>query len=151
MKRDRSNRIKLTFSNCPENERIGRMMAATYAASLNPTMEELSDFKIAVSEAITNAIIHAYPEKEGTITMILEKKGNEVGVHIIDEGIGMQNVRHYMEPMVTTMDSQEHSGMGFTFMEAFADQLEVESEPGKGTTIYLLKKMGGEHWNEPVN
>lgn len=138
-----TNRMEMTFGNQPENERIGRTMAAVFAAVLNPTMEELSDFKTAVSEAVTNAIIHAYPEREGEIRMILERKGNEITVTVCDQGIGIENVEKSMEPLYTTLPSEERSGMGFTFMEAFTDHLEVNSEPGKGTRVCLSKKMGG--------
>lgn len=138
-----SNRIELSFWNYPENERIGRTMAAVFASVLDPTLEELSDFKTAVSEAVTNAIIHAYPNQKGKIYMVLERKENEVMVHIRDEGIGIADIKKSMEPLYTTLDSQERSGMGFTFMEAFTDHVEVISELGKGTSVYLSKKMGG--------
>lgn len=138
-----TNRMELTFWNQPENERIARTTAAVFAAVLDPTLEEISDFKTAVSEAVTNAIIHAYPETEGKINMILERKGNEVTVTVIDYGIGIENVEKSMEPLYTTLPSEERSGMGFTFMEAFTDHLEVKSEPGKGTSVRLSKKMGG--------
>lgn len=138
-----TNRMELIFCNQPENERIGRTMAAVFATVLNPTLEELSDFKTAVSEAVTNAIIHAYPGAEGDINMVLERKGNEITVTISDHGIGMENVEKFMEPLFTTLPSEERSGMGFTFMEAFSDYLEVKSEPGKGTCVCLMKKMGG--------
>ena len=119
-------------------------MAAAFAAMINPTLEELSDFKTAVSEAVTNAIIHAYPEGRGEIKMSLERKGREFTVIVSDEGKGMENVRKSMEPLYTTLPEQERSGMGFTFMEAFTDKLEVESRPGHGTIVRMTKKMGGE-------
>lgn len=146
-----TNRVEMTFQNFPENERIGRTLAAAFAAVLNPTMEELSDFKTAVSEAVTNAIIHAYPESRGDIIMIMERVENTVTVHIRDFGMGIEDVEKSMEPLYTTLKSGERSGMGFTFMEAFTDHVEVESEPGKGTSVSLTKKMGGEKWNIPVN
>ncbi|MDO5145875.1 MAG: anti-sigma F factor [Eubacteriales bacterium] len=139
----KKNEMDLIFWNYPENERIGRTAAAVFAAILNPTMEEISDFKTAVSEAITNAIIHAYPGKEGKIFMHLEREGREVTVHIRDEGVGIADIQKSMEPMYTTLEEEERSGMGFTFMEAFSDEMRVESEPGRGTSVYLMKKMGG--------
>ena len=139
-----TNKMELTFISLPENERIGRTMAAAFAAMINPTLEELSDFKTAVSEAVTNAIIHAYPEGQGEIKMSLERKGREFTVIVSDEGKGMENVRKSMEPLYTTLPEQERSGMGFTFMEAFTDKLEVESRPGHGTIVRMTKKMGGE-------
>lgn len=146
-----TNRMEMIFQNHPENERIGRVMAAAFASVINPTMEELSDFKTAVSEAVTNAIIHAYPKAEGDIRMILERKENVVTVHIHDYGIGIEDIKKSMEPLYTTLRDEERSGMGFTFMEAFTDSVKVESEPGKGTRVSLTKKMGGERWNIPVN
>lgn len=145
------NRVEMTFDNNPENERIGRVMASAFAATLNPTMEELSDFKTAVSEAVTNAIIHAYPAGRGNILMIFERERDMVRVHIQDWGVGIADIRQSMEPLYTTWKSGERSGMGFTFMEAFTDRVEVKSEPGKGTTVSLTKKMGGVQWNGPVN
>ena len=133
-----TNRLEAVFASSPENERISRVTAAAFAAVLNPTVEELSDFKTAVSEAVTNAIIHAYPEGRGEIRLTLERKKNEVTVHIRDFGVGIADIKKSMEPLYTTREDQERSGMGFTFMEAFTDHVEVESEPG------------GEKWNIPV-
>lgn len=146
-----TNRLEAVFASSPENERISRVTAAAFAAVLNPTVEELSDFKTAVSEAVTNAIIHAYPEGRGEIRLTLERKKNEVTVHIRDFGVGIADIKKSMEPLYTTREDQERSGMGFTFMEAFTDHVEVESEPGRGTCVSLTKKMGGEKWNIPVN
>ena len=145
-----TNRLEAVFASSPENERISRVTAAAFAAVLNPTVEELSDFKTAVSEAVTNAIIHAYPEGRGEIRLTLERKKNEVTVHIRDFGVGIADIKKSMEPLYTTREDQERSGMGFTFMEAFTDHVEVESEPGRGTCFSLTKKMGGEKWNIPV-
>ena len=145
-----TNRLEAVFASSPENERISRVTAAAFAAVLNPTVEELSDFKTAVSEAVTNAIIHAYPEGQGEIRLTLERKKNEVTVHIRDFGVGIADIKKSMEPLYTTREDQERSGMGFTFMEAFTDHVEVESEPGRGTCVSLTKKMGGEKWNIPV-
>lgn len=138
------NRVEVCFLNHPENERIARTLAAVFASSLDPTLDELSDLKTAVSEAVTNAIIHAYPEAEGQIVMILERAGQEITVHIRDHGRGIADIRKAMEPLYTTRADQERSGMGFTFMEAFTDHMEVKSEPGKGTCVILMKKVGGE-------
>ena len=145
-----TNRLEAVFASSPENERISRVTAAAFAAVLNPTVEELSDFKTAVSEAVTNAIIHAYPEGRGEIRLTLERKKNEVTVHIRDFGVGIADIKKSMEPLYTTRKDQERSGMGFTFMEAFTDHVKVESEPGRGTCVSLTKKMGGEKWNIPV-
>ena len=139
-----TNHMELTFTNLAENERIGRTLAAVFAAVLDPTVEELCDFKTAVSEAVTNAIIHAYPNSCGQITMKLSRDGNKVTVSVIDQGVGIEDVKQSMEPLYTTITSGERSGMGFTFMEAFSVRLDVWSEPGKGTAVYLSKTMGGE-------
>lgn len=136
--------MEITFPSLPENERIGRTMAAAFVTVLNPTMEELYDFKTAVSEAVTNAIIHAYPDRTGDIQIHMERYENQITVRITDQGVGIEDIEKSMEPLYSTMPDQERSGMGFTFMEAFTDQIEVESEPGKGTTVYLVKTMGGE-------
>ena len=145
-----TNRLEAVFASSPENERISRVTAAAFAAVLNPTVEELSDFKTAVSEAVTNAIIHAYPEGRGEIRLTLERKKNEVTVHIRDFGVGIADIKKSMEPLYTTREDQERSGMGFTFMEAFTDHVEVESEPVRGTCVSMTKKMVGEKWNIPV-
>ncbi|MBQ9157249.1 MAG: anti-sigma F factor [Eubacterium sp.] len=137
------NTVRLTFLSIPENESIGRTLAAAYAAVSDPTLEELMDFKTAVSEAVTNAILHAYPESEGDIEMELSRDESRVKVVVTDFGIGIRDIEKSMEPLYTTDTSGERSGMGFTFMEAFSDHLEVISEPGRGTRVYLTKRMGG--------
>ena len=124
------NSLKMVFRNHPENERIVRTTAAVFVSILDPTLEEISDFKTAVSEAVTNAIIHAYPESGG---------------------VGIKDVKKSMQPLYTTLHTQERSGMGFTFMEAFSDEITVKSEPGKGTTVKLIKTMGkGEECGEDL-
>ena len=137
------NVMRLTCSSLPENERITRTLAAAYAAVLDPTMEDLYDFKTAVSEAVTNAIIHAYPDSEGEIEMELSREGDMVKAVVSDQGIGIRDLETSMQPLYTTVTSGERSGMGFTFMEAFSDQLEVDSQPGRGTRVCIMKKMGG--------
>lgn len=139
-----SNSIKMVFRSYPENEKISRTTAAVFASVLDPTLEELSDLKTAVSEAVTNAIIHAYPEEDGLIEMYLEREGRTIRVTVIDYGVGIENVEKSMEPLYTTSSAMERSGMGFTFMEAFSDELLVTSLPGKGTTVKLVKSMGKE-------
>lgn len=136
------NQMEITFTNLAENERIGRTLAASFALVCNPTMEELNDFKTAVSEAVTNAIIHAYPESEGIISMKLSRDKNTVTVTVTDQGVGIRDVKRSMEPLYTTIRSGERSGMGFTFMEAFSDELHVHSQPGQGTRVQLVKNMG---------
>ena len=125
------------------NESLARVTVASFATQLNPTLEEVADIKTAVSEAITNCIIHAYDNKKQEKIRIECKTGKrELFVTIIDYGKGIADIKQAMEPMFTTRPDQERSGMGFAFMEAFMDELLVESEVGKGTTVRMRKKIG---------
>ena len=133
------NSIKMVFRNHPENEKIVRTTAAVFASVLDPTLEEISDFKTAVSEAVTNAIIHAYPKSGGDIEAYFKRENEKITVMITDYGVGIRNVEKAMQPLYTTLHTEERSGMGFTFMEAFADEVKVKSVPGKGTTVKLIK------------
>ena len=105
-------------------------------------MEEMDDIKTAVSEAVTNAVIHGYGGREGTIYIEIEICGREARITVRDEGIGIEDIRKAMEPMYTSDPSGERSGMGFSFMEAFMDQVIVESEPGQGTSVIMKKTVG---------
>ena len=118
------------------------MVTAVFMSRLDPTLEELDDVKTAVSEAVTNAVIHGYQEGEGIIYMELQAEGKELTVLVRDTGVGIRDVKRAMEPMFTTDKSGERSGMGFSFMEAFMDQVLVESEPGRGTLVTMRKKIG---------
>ena len=143
--RPKENRMYIQFPAIPENERMARMVAAAFITSMNPTIEEMDDVKTAISEAVTNCIIHAY-EKEKSHTkqveMILEQKEQEFTVTIMDSGKGIENVALALEPLYTTKSEEERSGMGFSFMEAFMNGLHVESEPGKGTKVTMKKQIG---------
>lgn len=110
--------------------------------SLNPTVEEVSDVKTAVSEAVTNAIIHGYESEVHNIYIRCRTEGKTLYLEIEDEGKGIEDVKQAMEPLFTTKPELERSGMGFSFMEAFMDKLEVESVPGKGTTVKMEKTIG---------
>lgn len=136
--------MKITFESCSENEAFARTVVAAYITRLDPTLEELSDVKTAVSEAVTNCIIHAYRNGDGQIEMECNIHNNEVKIYIRDTGVGIENIERAMEPLYTTKPEWERSGMGFAFMEAFMDELRVESEPGKGTCIFMKKKIGVE-------
>ena len=138
----KANRIEITFPSLAENEKMGRTLAAVFASVLDPTIEELCDFKTAVSEAVTNAIIHAYPDSRGQIKISMDRKENQIHVTVTDYGIGIVDVKKCMEPLYTTITTGERSGMGFTFMEAFSDQMHVISRPGMGTTVFLSKRIG---------
>ena len=108
----------------------------------------MADIKTAVSEAVTNAIIHGYEEKEGIVCLRCRLDGNLLEVEIEDKGMGIENIDKAMEPMFTTKPERERSGMGFSFMEAFLDELEVTSIPGAGTTVMMKKKLGTASWLE---
>lgn len=136
------NKIKLEMEALPENEGFARVAVAAFITPLNPTMEEISDVKTAVSEAVTNAVIHAYEEKGGTIVIRCSLENDLLHMEIEDYGKGIENIERAMEPLFTTRPDLERSGMGFAFMEAFMDGLEVESTPQKGTTVIMEKKLG---------
>lgn len=138
------NKIRLEMEALPENEGFARVAVAAFITPLNPTMEEISDVKTAVSEAVTNAVIHAYEEKGGTIVIRCSLENDLLHMEIEDFGKGIENVEQAMEPLFTTRPDLERSGMGFAFMEAFMDGLEVESVPQKGTTVIMEKKLGNE-------
>ncbi len=135
--------IQLSFRSKSRNERFSRTVIAAFVARLDPTLEELSDLKTAVSEAVTNAIIHAYSDEKGIVELKAEIRGNDVIVEIRDYGVGIPDIRRAMEPTYTTRPEWERSGMGFAFMEAFTDELRVDSAPGEGTRIRMKKRIGG--------
>ncbi|NLZ83739.1 MAG: anti-sigma F factor, partial [Clostridiales bacterium] len=119
-----------------------RTVVAAFVAQLDPTIEELSDIKTAVSEAVTNSIIHGYVDCVGIIKMYCKVYNDELTVEIRDTGIGIENIQKAMEPLYTTRPELERSGMGFSFMEAFMDKLEVESTPSMGTLVRMKKRIG---------
>ena len=138
----KENHMRLEFDSISENEGFARVAVAAFLTQLDPTLEEISDVKTAVSEAVTNAIIHGYEQKKGTVYLECAIKENELEIWVQDLGKGIQNIQQAMEPLYTTKPELERSGMGFAFMEAFMDELEVESRPGDGTTIHMRKKIG---------
>lgn len=137
-----TNEMMLEFESRSQNESFARTVVAAFAAQLDPTIEELADIKTAVSEAVTNSIIHGYLDQVGKITMRCCIHGNELLVEISDKGVGIENIEKAMEPLYTTRPELERSGMGFSFMEAFMDDLEVKSTIGVGTTVKMKKKVG---------
>ena len=144
-----SNSFEIIFDSKSENESFARVVVAAFCTRLDPTLEEISDFKTAVSEAVTNAIIHAYPKTGGDIEAYFKREDKKITVLITDYGIGIKDVAKSMQPLYSTLHTQERSGMGFTFMEAFADEVKVRSVPGKGTTVKLIKIIGeGEECGE---
>lgn len=137
------NRMKLEFLNRSENESFARVAVAAFAAPLDPTVEELTEIKTAVSEAVSNAIIHAYKEDEdGLVTLeCLVEEGGKVMIIVSDRGVGIEDVDLAREPLYTSRPGEERSGMGFTVMESFMDKLEVESTPGEGTRVTMIKNL----------
>ena len=135
------NEIYLEMESISENESFARIVVAAFIARLNPTLEQLADIKTAVSEAVTNAIIHGYEGKEGIIKLRCQIEGRRLMLWISDDGVGITDVKKAMEPLYTTRPEWERSGMGFTFMETFMDYMEVESKPGEGTSIYMAKQL----------
>lgn len=133
--------MRLTMNAIAENEYFARVTVAAFSAKMDPTMEELSDIKTAVSEAVTNAVVHGYDGKGGSVEIRAEIQDEWLEVEIEDEGIGMDDVQLAMEPLYTSRPETNHAGMGFTFMEAFMDELEVTSTPGQGTKVKMRKKI----------
>ena len=140
------NEIRMEMAALPENEGFARIAVAAFLTPLNPTVEEICDVKTAVSEAVTNAVIHAYDGQGGRIRISCRLEGDLLHMEIEDFGKGIEDVKQAMEPLFTTRADLERSGMGFAFMEAFMDGLEVESTPGKGTKVIREKKLGNEPW-----
>lgn len=138
-----TNEMMVVFDSKSQNESFARVAVAAFVAQLDPNMEELSDIKTAVSEAVTNAIIHGYENCEGKVKLSCKIEDNFITIEISDEGCGMQDVDKAMEPLYTTKPELERSGMGFAFMEAFMDDLEVVSEVGKGTKITMKRCIKG--------
>ena len=133
--------MRLTFDSRSENEEFARVVVAVFATRMNPTLEEIDDIKTAVSEAVTNAVIHGYQNEEGTILIEAAVEENVLSVTVSDDGVGISNIEKAMEPMFSTLP-EERSGMGFSFMEAFMDRVEVISSPGSGTSVTMRKKIG---------
>ena len=137
-----TNEMALEFDSRSQNEGFVRVAVAAFATQLNPTLEEVADLKTAVSEAVTNVVIHAYREKTGKVRIECSVREKEMTVTVIDYGVGIENIEKAMEPLYTTRPELDRSGMDFAFMEAFMDELEVESQPGQGTTVRMKKKFG---------
>ena len=136
-----TNYIKLEFPSRSINESYARSAVAAFAAQLDPTLEELGDIRTAVSEAVTNAIVHAYPDDIGIIRMKLRiVDEDKLEITVMDKGRGIPDLRQAMEPLYTT-GGEDRSGMGFTIMESFTDKLKVRSAPGKGTTVTMLRRI----------
>lgn len=135
------NMSKVEFMAISENEGFARVTAAAFASLMDPTLEELSDIKTAVSEAVTNAIIHGYDGKAGKVIMKMEINEPFIEITVTDKGKGIEDIEKAMQPLYTSKPHMERSGMGFTVMETFMDSLKVTSEPGKGTEVKMTKKI----------
>lgn len=136
------NKMSIEFVSKSQNEGFARVAVAAFVAQLDPTIDEINDVKTAVSEAVTNSIIHGYESREdGMVRIEAEIYGNEVIIAIIDKGTGIDDVKQAMEPLYTSRPDLERSGMGFTVMETFMDELEVDSKKGIGTKVVIKKKF----------
>ncbi|MDI3540934.1 Anti-sigma F factor [Koleobacter methoxysyntrophicus] len=133
------NEMKLEFPSRSQNEAFARITVAAFASQLDPNLEELADIKTAVSEAVTNSIIHGYPNEIGPIKIIARLFEQGIEIIIEDNGKGIEDIEQARQPLYTSKPELERSGMGFTVMESFMDLLEVESEPGKGTKVRMIK------------
>lgn len=136
------NQMKLEFDARSVNEGFARMAVTAFIAEENPTLDEISDIKTAVSEAVTNAIIHGYDDPEQKVAVACKIEGRNLEIVVEDKGKGIADVKTAMEPFYTTKPELERSGMGFAFMEAFMDEVQVISAPGEGTKVIMRKKIG---------
>lgn len=138
------NEMKLRLPSLSVNEGMARAACATFAAQLDPTATEIADIKCAVSEAVTNCIVHAYRDKIGIIYITVRLcEGRVVRIDIRDRGCGIEDIGAARQPLFTTDAENERSGMGFTVMESFCDHVRVYSNPGRGTTVTLIKRLNG--------
>ena len=135
------NEMKLIFPSLSENERLARVAISGFISTKNPRLDEVNDLKTAVSEAVTNCIVHAYRDTVGLIEMTAKLTGDGVYIKIRDKGCGIEDVKKAMEPLYTTLPDEERSGLGFSVMESFTDSVKVKSKLGSGTTVVMVKKL----------
>lgn len=136
------NEMMIEFDGRMCNEGFARVAVAAFATQLNPTLEEIADIKTAVSEAVTNSIIHGYEHKTEKIKIVCKLEKHNFYVSVIDYGKGIEDIKKAMEPLYTTKPEEDRAGMGFAFMEAFMDQVKVESVKGKGCSVHMKKVIG---------
>ena len=141
MKSKFDNEMKLEFLSKSNNEAFARITVAAFVSQLDPTIEELADIKTAVSEAVTNSIVHGYEDKSGIVKIIAKIQDNEITIEISDNGKGIEDVEVAKQPLYTTKPNLERSGMGFTIMESFMDEIQVESVLGLGTKVTMKKTI----------
>ena len=139
-----SNYMQVKFKSLSVNEGFARVCVASFCVQLNPSVDELSDIKTAVSEAVTNCVVHAYPKRIGMITLTCEIENDLVKITVSDEGVGIKDINKAREPFFTTKPGEDRTGMGFAVMESFMDKIEVEKNEGKGTTVVLYKQISQE-------
>lgn len=149
-KKQAFNHMELSFCPLSQNEGFARVAVASFMTQLDPTLEEVEDVKTTVSEAVTNAVIHGYggadtdQQKQKPVALEAFLEERSLYIKITDWGVGISDIKQAMEPLYTSKPELERSGMGFAFMEAFMDQLYVESKPGIGTSVYMSKQIGGQ-------
>ena len=137
------NEMRIDFPSLSYNEAFARMVISGFILPLDPTVEELADIKTAVSEAVTNAIVHGYPERRGTVRIhAFIYDDNNLRIDVIDNGRGIDDIEQARKPFYSTLSHEERSGMGFTIIESFMDEIKVISEVGKGTTVRMSKRVG---------
>lgn len=134
-----TNHMKVFFEAKSVNEGLARMVVAAFMTEMNPTLEQIADVKTAVSEAVTNAIIHGYEDEEKEVALCCDREGQQLVVTVEDQGVGIGNLQEAMQPFYTSKPELERSGMGFSFMEAFMDKIEVSSRVGEGTKVVMYK------------
>ena len=137
------NKMYVTFASVSENEGFARNVIASFLLPLNPSVGELSDIKTAVSEAVTNAIVHGYPDTVGDVTMLAETDGEDVHIVVSDNGVGIANLEEALEPFFTSRQEEERSGMGFTIIRTFMDEVKVISKLNEGTIVDMKKTVAG--------
>lgn len=136
------NKMNVRFDSVSENEGFARNVIASFLMSLNPSVSELSDVKTAVSEAVTNAIVHGYPDTVGEVGMVAEINDNEIHIVVSDKGVGIADLEEALKPFFTSKPDEERSGMGFTIIRTFMDEVKVISEPNRGTIVDMKKVIG---------
>lgn len=141
----KTNQVEMRFDAKSVNESFARMAVTAFMADMNPTLDEIEDVKTAVSEAVTNAIIHGYHDENQKVDMLCKREDNKLTIIIEDAGVGIADIEQAKQPFYTTKKEEERSGMGFAFMEAFMDEMEVISKVGLGTRVVMVKYIEREH------
>ncbi|MBE7073739.1 MAG: anti-sigma F factor [Clostridiales bacterium] len=137
------NFMEVSFKAISINEGFARIVVSGFCLQLNPSVDELDDIKTAVSEAVTNCVVHAYPQSQGIVYVRCTIEGNEIKIIVKDNGVGIKDIKQAREPFFTSKPQEERSGMGFTVMESFMDKVEVSSNEGNGLVVVMHKKING--------